>query len=248
VPAFALYLFWTRRPRAGTAGSGSGWPGLPLIAAGAALRILGAYLHLDWVGAASLLPGLAGLAALVGVSTTARRTWPAIAFLAFMIPLPFRVERALGLPLQGMATSASTYALQTLGLDAVAEGHVIVLPRAEIGVAEACNGLGMLYMFLAFATAAALVVRRPAWQKAAIVAGALPIALGANVARITLTGLLHETMGRGPAEALYHDLAGWLMMPLALALLHVEVVILSRLDSGAGPSGSAPRADVARAA
>jgi hypothetical protein len=61
------------------------------------------------------------------------------------------------------------------------------------------------------------------------VASAAPIALIANVLRITTTGFLHQTVGGETANAFFHDLAGWLMMPLALALLWVELWVLDHL-------------------
>ena len=79
--------------------------------------------------------------------------WPSIVFLAFMIPLPWRVENALGPPLQSIATTVSTYLLQTLGFMAFAEGNVIQLNEARIGVVEACSGLSMLITFVALSTA-----------------------------------------------------------------------------------------------
>ncbi|MFO1532156.1 MAG: archaeosortase/exosortase family protein, partial [Thermoplasmatota archaeon] len=51
-------------------------------------------------------------AALAGGRTALRWSWPALAFLLFMVPLPFRLEKALAHPLQRVATLASTYALQ----------------------------------------------------------------------------------------------------------------------------------------
>ena len=57
----------------------------------------------------------------------------------------------------------------------------------------------------------------------------LPIALVANVLRITLTGVLHDAVDDQWAHELFHDLAGWLMMPVALALLMAELRVLSKL-------------------
>src|SRR5262249_5165438 len=121
--------------------------------------------------------------------------WPSIAFLAFMVPLPWRIETAMGPPLQGLATMASTYLLQTLGFMAFAEGNVIQLDEAKIGVVEACNGLSMLMTFVALSTAVAMVVRRPLVDRLVLVASSVPVALLANIFRITLTGVLHETVG-----------------------------------------------------
>src|SRR5262249_40857049 len=148
---------------------------------------------------------------------------PSIAFLAFMVPLPWRVENALGPPLQFVATTVSTYLLQTLGFMAFAEGFVIHLNEAKIGIVEACSGLSMLMTFIALSTAAAMVVKRPMLDRVVLVASAIPVALLANITRITLTGILHETVGGGAADAFYHDLAGWLMMPLALLFYWFEI-------------------------
>ncbi len=72
-----------------------------------------------------------------------------------MIPLPWRIENALGGPLQSIAAAASTYFLQTLGFMAITEGNVIQLNEARIGIVEACSGLSMVMTFVALSTAAA---------------------------------------------------------------------------------------------
>ena len=54
-----------------------------------------------------------------------------------------------------------------------------------------------------------------------------------------LTGVMHETLGTYWANLVFHDLAGWLMMPLALALLWCELALLSLLiieDAPAAPA------------
>ena len=51
----------------------------------------------------------------------------------------------------------------------------------------------------------------------------------ANSTRIILTGLFQATIGKAGAEEVYHALAGWLTMPLALVLLYIEYRLLMRL-------------------
>jgi exosortase len=228
-PAFAGYLLWFRRPLAAPAAWGPNWWGLPVLAGGVLMRLAGAFLYFDWLESVSLLPVLAGAVLLIAGPRALRWAWPAVAFLAFMIPLPYRVETALSQPLQRMATLVSTYVLQTVGRPAFAEGNVIVVNDARIGVVEACNGLGMLMLFFALATAMAIVVRRDMVEKAVIVASAAPVAVAANVARITATSFAHEYLNGRWADLVFHDLAGWLMMPLALGLLWLEMQIVSRL-------------------
>jgi exosortase len=229
VPVFALALLWLRRDRLESLTPGPNWAGLLLIAAALALRLTGAYFYVGWIEGASLLPALAGLCVLVGGWRSLRWSWPAIAFLVFMLPLPFRVEGALAHSLQRVATKVSTYALQTLGYPAVAEGNVIELDDVEIGVVEACSGLSMVFTSFAIATGMVLVIRRPWLDKVLIVASAIPVALIVNVMRITVTGVLHETVGSRWANLVGHDLVGWLMMPIAVVLLSLELELLTRL-------------------
>ncbi len=227
VPLFSAALLWIRKDKLTT--FRPGWWGLGLIGVGLAMKLAAAYVFFEWLDQVSLLPLLAGLFALLGGWPCLRWAWPSVAFLIFMVPLPYRAEFLLGTPLQRIATAASTFALQTLGLPAVSEGFIIVIGEAKIGVVEACNGLGMLFMFFAFATAAVFVIRRRPADKVMILLSAVPISLAANVTRITVTGLLHSTVGGGVADAFYHDMAGWLMMPLALGMLWAELFLFSHL-------------------
>lgn len=230
VPPFAAALLWCRRePRPAAGTTRAAWAGVGLVAASSAAYLAGAYVFVPWVEAAAVVPALAGVALVFGGVGGLRRAGPSVAFLLFMVPLPYRVEGALGGPMQGAAARCSTFALQTLGLPAFAEGNVITVDTARVGVVEACNGLGMLVTFTALAAGLALVVRRPWPETAVIVFSAGPIALAANVARITATGVLHEAAGGRVADAVYHDLAGWLMMPLGLALLGAELRLLARV-------------------
>ena len=223
VPVFSLALLWMRRDALRDAPLRTSWWGVPLLAAGLGLRLAGAYFYIDWFEAVSLLPVLAGCCLLIGGWPALHWSWPAIAFLFFMIPLPFRVENALQLPLRRIGTVASVYAMQTCGLPALAEGNVIVVGEARIGVVEACSGLRMLMIFFALTTAAAIVSPRPLWERVSLVLSAVPIALAANIARITVTGSLHAIGRSDLADLVFHDLAGWLMMPFALGLLWIEL-------------------------
>ncbi len=229
VPAFAGLLLWLRR---GTLAQGAlrpSWWGVGILLLGAALHLLGAYYYAEYLEDISFLVGLVGVSLCAGGRQCLKWSGPSIAFLVFMMPLPHRLEVALGGPLQRIAVLASTYILQTLGFPAVAEGNVIFMEEAQIGVVAACSGLGMMMTFGALATAVALVVRRPLLDRLVIVASAAPIALLANLVRITVTSILADTVGVDWANLVFHDLAGWLMMPLALALLWLELGLLARL-------------------
>jgi exosortase len=226
VPVFALFVLWSRRERYRLAHFRPSIWGLVLLVLATALRLGGAHVGLGFLEGPSLVVTLAGAILLLGGGAALGWTWPALAFLGFMLPLPYKVETALAQPLRAVATGMSTYALQTLGWPALAEGNVILLEDSRLGVIDACSGLGMLLTFFALSTAVALVVSRPSADRLAIVLSAVPIAVLANVARITATGVVSQTHGEEWAHLVFHDLAGVLMMPLALLLLWLELRLL----------------------
>src|SRR6185437_8617188 len=103
------------------------WWGLPVLVAGLGLWLGGARLYYVPVEAFGLLPTLAGLCLLTGGRALLAWSWPALAFLAFMLPLAFQVEGLLAQPLRRVATVASTYLLQLLGYPALCEGNIILI-------------------------------------------------------------------------------------------------------------------------
>lgn len=228
VPAFSAALLWLRRDRLAGVTLRLSWWGVLLVACGAVLRVAAAYAYNDWLDAVSMIVTMAGAFALIGGPRALRWAWPAVAFLLFMVPLPFRLEMAMGWPLQRIATIASTYALQTLGFAAIGTGNVIQMAHSQIGVVEACSGLSMMLLFFALATGVAILMDRPLLDKLVVVASAVPIALLVNIVRITVTGVLRETVGERISSVVYHDLAGFLMIPLALLLLGLELWFLAR--------------------
>jgi exosortase len=229
VPVFALIVLWFRRQSFPAREVRPSWWGVPALVAGAGLRLAGAYFYLPWLDAGSLLPSLAGLVLVFGGAPALRWAWPGVAFLLFLVPLPHQADIFLANPLRRVATLASTYALQTLGVPALAEGNVIVMDELKVGVVEACSGLGMLMTFFALSTAVAFVIQRPLLDRAVVFLSAVPVAVLMNVARITVTVFLFRVASARLANAVFHDVAGWVMMPLALAVLWLELRFLSRL-------------------
>jgi exosortase len=247
VPAFAVVLLYLRRGLMPKAWPAPCWWGVGLVLVGVLMRLAGAYVYLDWLDAASLVPCLAGLFLLFGGWKALHWSWPAIAFLLFMIPLPYRLETAVSHPLQRIATKGSTYILQTVGFPALAQGNTILLSHGPINVVEACSGLGMMLTLFALATAVAIVVNRRWLDKAIILLSAAPVAVVVNVMRITATGAAQELISPEVAHTIFHDAAGWVMMPVALALLWFELWLLGRLlvlppsrDMAAAPRPGAP--------
>lgn len=243
VVPIALVILWQRRDElvpARLRPSLLGWVGL------AAVLAVRAYLferNEQWVEAATILPALAALALAFGGWPLLRWAGPAIAFLAFMLPLPPSVNLILAAPLQRLATLGSTTLLQGLGLPVMAQGNVILIGGEQLEVAEACNGLSMLMSFVTLITAMVILMarERPLWERVVLLLSMVPIALVANILRIAVTAGLYHAFGPQAAppwplnlafptvEQMVHDTAGWAMMPIALILVFLELKVLSWL-------------------
>lgn len=237
VPFFSMWLLWQRRQSIAclTEPAPGRWLGWVLVLSSVLLRLIALYFSFVLVEPVSLVVCIAGVAAIIGGFPALRWAGPAILFLFFMIPLPGFLATRLSGPLQHVATLSSTYLLQTLGITAISSGNVIWLSQSKIGVVEACSGLRMLMMFGAVTTAAIFLLQLSKWEKACLIASSVGIAIVVNIFRITATGVVQELIGPTFGERVFHDLAGWIMMPLALLLLGLEVVLLSKLFPNVAP-------------
>jgi exosortase len=161
---------------------------------------------------------LAGVVAMVGGWRVLWWAAPSIAYLWFMIPLPFQVEHAFRMPLQKVAAKLSCFALQCLAQPAFAEGNTVFLNSNQLEVEEACSGLRIFMTIAALAFAYVMLVRRAWWEKAIVLLSTVPIALAVNAARIVITGLIYEYVSGEAAHKFTHDFAGWAMIPMAAVL------------------------------
>ena len=70
-----------------------------------------------------------------------------LAFLILMIPSSTLVDQ-ITFPLQILASKTATFLLTGIGIPAVREGNIILLPTARLEVAEACSGIRSLFSLI----------------------------------------------------------------------------------------------------
>lgn len=229
VAPLALYFLWARRDLFPGVRPGLAWHGLGLVVLGIVIRVMGTRLYIDSVDGWSILLWVAGVVWLFGGWRVLWWSSPSIAFLWFMIPLPWSAEHGLSRPLQGVATKLSCWVLQGLGQPALAEGNMILLGEHRLEVEQACSGLRIFVGIFALAFAYVVLVRRPWWERALLLASAVPIALIANSTRVVVTGLLYQTVSGEAAYKFSHDVAGWVMIPFAAGLFALALWYLGKL-------------------
>ena len=237
VPLFAAYILWSNRrnirqannEKRNTQTNSGLLLGVGFMGCGLLMRLAGIYMRLPTLEGVSLVPFVLGILSIIYGRPAARWGAPAVLFLLFMVPLPSFLSGQLSGLLQSIATKVSTFAFQTLGIPAFAEGNIITLSAGQIGVAEACSGLRMLYAFFALTVGACMMIDRDWIEKGLIAISAIPIAIAANCIRIIATGIAFEYLNPETAQHIFHDVAGWLMMPLGFTMLLFVLAILDRL-------------------
>lgn len=226
VPPLAGLLLWMRRDHFPGFADRLGWPGLVLIAVAGAIRGLSAWAYFGTFDGWSMPIWIAGAVWLLCGRKVLVWSLPAIVFLVFMVPMPYRAEIALSYPLQRIATKVSCFALQCLGQPAIAEGNTILLGGHHLEVEQACSGLRIFMGTVALAFFYAVLVRRGWWERALMLLATVPVALTANAVRIVSTGILIQHISAEAGKVFAHDLAGWMMIPLAAALFGVVLLYI----------------------
>jgi len=146
-----------------------------------------------------------------------------------MVPLPDMILDRIAFPLQLMAAKLATGTLDLVNIPVLREGNIISLASVQLEVSEACSGIRSLVALLALAAIYAYLTQKRWVPRFGVFLSAIPIALVANAARVTLTGVLVEWFGPGMALGFYHAFSGLLIFVLAFGLLAVSSLTISRI-------------------
>ena len=217
IPLFLVFLYLRRDtyPRI----IEPAWGGLLLILASIALRLVGGVIFITPFDGWSIVLWVVGAAMCLGGWPLLRWCLAPTLFLFFMVPLPFRYETLISQPLQRIAATLSSFVLRCLGQPAFAENTTIIVGTDILEVEQSCSGLRIFVGIFALTCGYLIAFRHELWEASLLLVGAVPIALVANATRIVVTAILYRHFTDEAAYKFSHDLAGYLMIPLAAFLL-----------------------------
>ena len=238
VPFFALFVLWQGRKRLSVIPPAPTWAGLPLVALGLLMLVLGVLGAELFFSRVSLLILLAGLIILFQGWRFFRAILFPWAFLILMVPIPNLILQQVTFPLQLLASKLATVLLQLAGVPVLQQGNVIVLASMPLDVAEACSGIRSLLTLVTLAIIYGYLMETRVWVRVALAISAVPIAVAANSFRIFGTGMLVQYWDPDKAEGFYHALSGWLIFVVALIMLFAVHRVISLIwISKHGPEG-----------
>jgi exosortase len=158
-----------------------------------------------------------------------RRFSAAWCALLFLIPVPGRVRGVIAVPLQQVTADVTAFLLELMALPVEHRGNLLIVNGAEVAVAEACNGMRMVAAMALISYAFVFSAPMRFWARAVLLAASPVIAVLVNVVRLIPTSLLYGYSSQDTAD-LFHDLAGWGVLALALGGMWGLLALLRYLE------------------
>ena len=230
IPLIAAFLVWGRRARIAAERVGTSAIGIPLVALGLMLLVVGSLGGESFLARVSLPLTLLGTVLYLAGPGVTRHVWAGIAYLIFMVPLPFVILKPLTYQSQLFDATLTARALPWLGVPVLQEGIFLHLPNISLEVAPDCSSVPAIAALAALGAAYAQLKPRPAWIRVLLVVAAVPLGLGSNLARIILTALSAYHFGRAALDNVVHMFNGTTVFLATVALLVVLDTVLLRLD------------------
>jgi len=229
VPVLSLYLLWARRHLLAQAPIETSLVGLPLIVLAMAMLVAGSLGAEPFIARVSLPLALLGIVLFLMGTAVTRRAWVAIAYLVFMIPLPYLTLKALTYKSRVFDAGVTATVLQWLGVPVLLDGVMLHLPNMRLEVADDCSSVPAIAALLALGAAYAQMHPRPAWLRLVLIVAAAPLGLLSNIVRLILTALGAYYLGPIALNNVIHKFNGTSVFLATVVLLVVLDTVLVRI-------------------
>lgn len=217
-PIVAAMLLWLRRSRLSLLSYSPNLLGPAVVCVGWLISWWGftSGVQVAWHGGAILT--LLGLVfSMTGFAPLFLFT-PVFVVLIFMLPVPGMLRHQIALPLQEFATSITHGILELVGVGAIRSGNILIINGEEVAVGEACNGMRMVFALTLVVYAFAFASPLKGTTRVVLIGLSPIVAMLCNVIRLVPTSLI---FGYGSVQTAqrFHDLSGWVMLPVAMLIL-----------------------------
>lgn len=231
VPIISAFLIWQKRDQISKAPvNSSGW--------GEVILVVSMLLYvLSYVGGVAVVARLMIVSSLIGLilynfsSAVYSIIQFPLLYLLFMVPVPVTLYSLVALPLQIFATKVSTFLIKALSIPVYREGTMLYFMQTNLEVAEQCSGLHSMTSFIMLSVLFAYMLDNKWWKRIFLVISAIPLAIFANIVRVTGTGILANFYGAKVARGFLHEFSGMAVFVFGFILLVIEYLLLSKTKS-----------------
>lgn len=173
--------------------------------------------------------GLSMLYAIIGFRAMLS-VWFPLFYLGFMVPPPGWVIDSITAPLKLFVSYVTTTGLQAFGIPVFREGVTLTVDQYQMLVEDACSGMNSMTGLVAISLFYIYLLRGASWKYSLfLVLLVVPIAIVANIIRVSILVLLTYFFGDAVAQGFLHTAAGLVLFASALLLVFLVDNICSRL-------------------
>jgi exosortase len=230
VPLIAAYLLWHRRRLLAEAPVEGSISGLPLIILALGMLVIGSLVGEPFIARLSLPLALLGTVLFLGGTRVARHAWVPIAYLVFMVPLPYLTLSALTYRSQLFDAGLTATALGWLGVPVLRDGVLLHLANMTLEVAPDCSSVPAIAALLALGGAYSQMQPRPTWIRVALTLSAAPLGLVSNIVRLIVTSLGAYYLGPIALNNVIHKFNGTSVFLATVVLLVLLDALLTRIS------------------
>lgn len=199
IPFVVIALLWSRRDEFLRLDKRAWVPALGVLLFAMLLHTAGYLLQQTRLSVVAFFLGIHGIAGMmIGRSWMAAAIFPFSLFV-FCVPLGPGGTEIISFPLRLMATTiTAVFSDWILGIKVVQTGTQLMDAGGtyQYEVAAACSGIRSLTAIIAFSVVYSYISFKTGWRRLLIVASAIPLAVVANVFRLTLIIVAAEAFGQ----------------------------------------------------
>ncbi len=226
VPVLSAYLLWRRRTKLQAAHAPSA-VGLGLFVLGLLTASLGYLAGEEFIQRLAIPVTLMGLVFFLAGWPAAKPCVLPISFLFLMIPIPYPVYKAMALNLRLFDGTVAAAWASALGVPILREGYLLHLPRITLEVADGCSGTLSLLALVTLGTFYISEKDISLVRKVVLWIAIVPIAVLANIIRITAIAVLVNMSGDWILDTVFHKLVGTANFVLGFGMLMLLGSLLS---------------------
>jgi exosortase len=217
LPLVIAFLVWVRRLRLRHFAVTGTWLGPVILVAGLTCYTFGLEHNRQFLFHSGAVISVLGVIVSVLGKNAVFKFMPAVVVLAFIVPVPYQIRLAISETLQVATAHVSQFVFRLVSIETVVGGNTLFINGQPIAIAEACNGMRLVFplFLIAFAFAFGLPLRGSV--RTLLILASPVVALIANVVRTIPTIYLYS-VDRWWGDQ-FHNWAGWAMLPVAFVVL-----------------------------
>ncbi len=217
VPLISLFFLWRKRRAFLEGEEGPNNLGWVVVTLGLAGHLWAMIWQAYYLSALAFILVLFGLVIHFYGLLVARQVLFPLAFLLFMVPQPM-IDR-LSPHLESLTATYATDLVWLLGVPAQNLGSQIYLRDTTFVVAAPCSGLNSIVSLLALTAVLTHIARGSPLAKATLLGAAVPIAMAANLFRLSSLLSIAHLFGAEAGMTYFHNFSSPILFLVAFALL-----------------------------